>query len=770
MTGSGQELKLTRSNLVKGGLGWLFESTFLAWFHPDELDGCLKAMEWREYSRGEKLTQLGTPSDGVDLLISGQVVVMSTGDRVPVPIAPVGAGHIIGERSLATGEPHMADVVATCRVHSLFLPGDAFAGFYQASSHFRGYIDGLVAIRDRWALLAALLSQNPFLRSLGMDDVERLLQASRLVIAQRGATILSAGERGTEVLVVVKGRVGIYAPDDGNGRQQVATAEPGDLVGHAAIMLELPRTADLVAALDCELLWIEATAFMDIVTRNPLVQRQLLQYLATTDLHASPSGPGRRQRMVTFVCAADGGLGTTTLAYGIAACLRSMGAPILVDAEGAESAHRLGLPVRDSELAGLKIREMDVPRAWGFRVLWPATSPQLSRLVSALRHDESLAPLASPVVVTGRPASKATDAAVKEAESLVFVRHAGDSLVDIPVQRGQLRYQAIRIQPEVPLPLMTSRKAARVTDDARSARNFWMTGDLSSISTIATPLGRACRRLTRLLRGRAVGVALGGGGALGFAHVGLLRVLERAKFEIDYVAGVSFGSLVGAIYVGGGLPALEDLIRKRYLLTGAAAAAMISTRAFSSFVRSITGRQYLGATEVPFYPVGLDLSTGREFVLAEGDLGMAVRSSSCLPGVFPALRVGVSRLVDGGMVNNVPASVIWEAGGDFIIGSNIIPPKPEGSRRPLGTVAAGRFLLGGLARLDDTVRSLYMFMSQTGRDRSLMADFIFDLAIEGYNIYDFPKGAEIADAGQRQAEQMLPQILKAHEEDGSIRF
>ncbi len=79
-------------------------------------------------------------------------------------------------------------------------------------------------------------------------------------------------------------------------------------------------------------------------------------------------------------------------------------------------------------------------------------------------------------------------------------------------------------------------------------------------------------------------------------------------------------------------------------------------------------------------------------------------------------------------------------------------------------------LLQVFARLDDTARSLYMFASQAGRDRSLMADFIFDLSVEGFNIYDFWHADRIAVAGEKQARRLLPNIIRAHREDNSIRF
>lgn len=771
--GTKERQLVSREGLLESGDGWLLESTFLTRLSREEVGECLGLMHWLTWSRQDQLTTLGRPRDGIDLIVSGQAVVLAPDEVGKVsPIAHVGCGSLIGERSLVSGDPPAADVVASSRVRTLHMPTEAFHRFYEKSTSFRRYVDGLILLRDRWRVLVSLLSQNPFLRSLGMDDVERLLQSAELLEVERGETVMSAGERGTEVYIVVKGRAGVYTPPGETGRRQkLAVAEPGDLLGHAAVLLECPRTAEVMMLEDSELLRIDSTSFMDIVTRNPLVQRQLLQYLATLDFAPVREAESKLGRAMTFVCSSERRLGATTLAYGVAGAMKGTAAtPILVDLAGPDTLAKLGLRARKRKLSGIAVSEMKVPDRWGIRVLWPESMDDLDGLLKALKHERGVAHANAPILISGEMDQPGHEVAMQDAEAVVFIRRASDTLSDLQTRRGQLRYQAIRLEEGIALPLATSRKAARVPNDADSARMFWQTSDLFPISSVSTALGRACCRLSRLIRGRSVGIALGGGGALGFAHIGLLRVLEKAGIPIDYVAGVSFGSLAGALYAGGGLPALEQMVRQRMKLSALVGLSLFSTKVFSKFVHDIVGKQDLGSTEVPFYPVGLDLATGREFVLARGTLGLAVRSSSCMPGAFPALNVGSARLVDGGMINNVPASTIWESGSDFIICSNIIPPNPEGSRPPLGTVPVVGKLLGGLARLDDTVRALYMFASQAGRDRSVMADFIFDLHLEGYNLYDFQAGDRIADAGQQQAERLLPAIMKAHEEDGSIRF
>ncbi len=216
------------------------------------------------------------------------------------------------------------------------------------------------------------------------------------------------------------------------------------------------------------------------------------------------------------------------------------------------------------------------------------------------------------------------------------------------------------------------------------------------------------------------------------------------------------------------MQAVESLVRERYRLIPPLAAGFVSTLGFEKWTdRQLKGTR-LGETEIPFYPVGVDVETGREVVVSYGTIGRGVRSSSCLPGIYPSLHMGGARVVDGGMNNNVPASVPWEAGAHFIVASNIIPTFPFAPREDASGGTLRKVAWKTLGRFDDMVRGLFLLMSQSGRDRAQIADFVFDLELTGHNVYDFAKGDMIAEAGQRQAEQMLPDILYAYRNAGRL--
>ena len=760
---------VTRQELAQKKLLWLLDRSFLSHLQPADQDRMLATMSWRQFQPGEKIIEFENQGHGMELLVTGQVRIQVPQEGRPRIIATSREGALVGERALYHKIPTTAEVEAQGEVTTLHLPAVAFHQFLVEVRPFREYIEHLVNLRAEWPTLKEILDRNPYLGFLPSRELERLLASGKIISLAAGESLIKAGEMTTDVYVVIHGNLEVYAAtEEGQPRRLLSVQKPGELNGIAAVMLEQPRIADVEARDAVELLRVSSATFMEVVNANPPVRRRLMQHLATLNYDSVSAARQKASRMVVFMCGARGSMGTTTLSYGVAANLQSVDPVTLVDLEGERTAKKLGFETRESEFFGARVQEMSLPPAWNMRVIWPTPGEDPKPLLQTLRRDDLRA--ASRVMVSGEPGPLLRERVLEEVDAVVYVRRASD--FGTPSEaRGKMLFQAIRIEEGVPIDPQTSARAVRIPEDRAGVDAFWREGSLKHLDPNETVIGRATARLARLLRGRSVGLALGGGGALGFAHIGLLRVLERNGFPIDYVAGVSFGALVAGVYVGGGMPALKEMIDRRKELTARVLGCVLTSSFLGAFVDRLTGNKSMGSTEVPFIPVGLDMDTGQEYVLPEGTLGEGVQSSSCMPGAFPAMRFGEKRLVDGGVVNNVPATTAWQAGADFILASNIIPTNPLNGRGIMGRIPFGRRLLScTLGRVDDLIGALYTLMSQTGRDRALMADYIFDPDLLQWDAYDFLDGDHITDEGEREAEERLPAIKKAYEKDRSIRF
>ncbi len=751
---------ITRETLFEESLDWILEATFLSRLERADQVTLLGAMSWRRYAAGQVIVAEGAPSPGVDLLVEGRATVER--GNPPTTLHALGPGQIVGERALLRGERPMATVRAIGNVRTLHLDPDAYVDLLARMARLRAEFEALAARRERERELTELMLQNPVLRFLGREGLERLLDASTLERAEAGQRLVSAGDRGRDVFVLISGRLAVYAPAvEGSHRELLAIERPGAMLGHAAALLESPRTADIEPLEPCEILVVPARAVMDLVSQNPSLQRRLYQQLAALDLRAEDARRTRGDGMLVSVFGTRASVGATTLGYGLAAELSRTSETWLVDLGGASTAAMLRMGSRPGEVEGIAYASMVTPASWRFKVCWPVDRARTHDLLEALRarHPDAH-------VIAVAASRDALDVATMEAcEAVVFVRPSDDASGQVG-RHAQFRVEALRVREGLTSLPYSGPSAVRVPEDAEGSRIFWRTGDHDALIDESRAIGRACRRVARVLLGRSVGLALGGGGALGFAHIGLMRTLRKAGIAIDYVAGSSFGAMVAGVYAAGGLDALEELIRQRRRLQLYTWAGMLSSAAVERFVDTLVGRKQMTEVEVPFLPVAMDLFTGRQVVLQRGTIGEGVRSSVCLPGPFSAWRRGSWRLADGGIINNVPASVVWEVGAHFIVASNTIPRamSPDSRFPPsLGSLESQ------LRRFDDMLRATYFLMSQAGRDRATLADYVFDLDLPMYSVQDLSHGAVIAEAGARQAERELEDILDAWRNDASAR-
>ena len=756
---------LSTASLIASGDAWLLEVGLLANLDVHERERLLERASWREYPAGSVIIPLGVPARGVDLLVDGEVSIFlpQDGATVSVPLFRLGPGHLLGERSVLRKEATSAEVRAVSDVRALHLPSEELDDLLQSSAGLSHFLLGVVEVRERIDELLDRMLENPVLRSLGRGDLVRFVQSGSLVQLDPNDKLVSAGDVDGDVFVVISGEVAVYAPADARGhRQRLATNGPGWFFGHAAMLLKTPRTADIEAVGATEVLRVREATFRDLVAKNPALQRRLMSELATLDLRVADVLRVDPDAFLVGVCSLHRGHDAETVAYGIAGSLLREGPVQLLDMRGEETARHLRRPVEEVVLYGIPCRRLNPSGPLAFSVFWPVDASQTEALARAFEADHG--PDCTLVVSAQRP-TEAELAFLKGLDALVLIRNADEEFRKLPARRGQKRVEVVRIPQNSTIPVANHPGTVRLLHDPEPDRAFWSGGDPRPLADGATITGRAMARTVRALRGRLVGVALGGGGALGYAHIGLLRALHDADIPVDMIAGASFGSIVGGTYAAGGLDAVDELVERCGLIGGLAAASLVTLTPFTVYLGRLTEGRHLGNTEIPFMPVSLDVTTGLEFVPLRGTVAQGVRASAAMPGVFPSVANRPGRLVDGGMINNVPASVVWDAGAHFIIGSNVIPwvhtrRSALGLPRPIRAVYQRTF-----GRVDDLLHSLYMMMARIGRDRANLADYVFNLECESHGLNHFHRGDEVLAIGEAQAREQVQRIQEAYARD-----
>jgi NTE family protein len=245
-----------------------------------------------------------------------------------------------------------------------------------------------------------------------------------------------------------------------------------------------------------------------------------------------------------------------------------------------------------------------------------------------------------------------------------------------------------------------------------------------------------------------IGLALGGGAARGFAHIGVIQVLEESGLRPDLVVGTSAGSLVAALYASGKggveLGTLADAMDESALTDWSfPGRGVIRGEALARFVRVHTGGRSIEQMRLPLGIVATDLDSGQPILFQRGDVGMAVRASSAVPAVFQPVRIGTREYVDGGLVAPVPVRFARQMGAELVIAVDISSP-PEGN----ATGDAMHMLLQTFAIMGRSINNFEL------RD----ADVVLRPRLPGVGGADFAARARAIQAGRDVALAALSEL------------
>ena len=248
----------------------------------------------------------------------------------------------------------------------------------------------------------------------------------------------------------------------------------------------------------------------------------------------------------------------------------------------------------------------------------------------------------------------------------------------------------------------------------------------------------------------AVALVLSGGSARGFAHIGVIRVLEQAGIRPDLIVGTSAGSIVGALYASGmSVGELEsaanlagDSLLSDYSITLSPLGLLRGDR-LREFVNSAVKNRLIEQFQIRFAAVAADLRTGELVAFNRGDAGQAVRASSAIPGVFEPAHIGSRLYADGGLVSPLPVTTARAMGARKVIAVDVVFPP------------AGNAITSPLAVMFQT------FLIQTYRLKELerpLADVVITPVMRSDGQLGFADRAELMAAGEDAARAALPAI------------
>jgi NTE family protein len=247
-----------------------------------------------------------------------------------------------------------------------------------------------------------------------------------------------------------------------------------------------------------------------------------------------------------------------------------------------------------------------------------------------------------------------------------------------------------------------------------------------------------------------IALVLGGGSSRGFAHIGVLKILESNKIPIHMIVGTSVGSVVGSLYAYGldafQLQKLSFSIEKGDVVDLAIPDnGFIKGEKLEEFINKTLKNTPIEKLKIPFYAVATDIQNGQEIVFGRGNTGQAVRASCSIPGVFRPVKIGEKMYVDGGVVSPVAVDAARRLGANIVIAVDIstgVEPSLPGNT------------------VETILQSLNIMYSKLASVQVCQADVVIKPKVGHIDSADFSKRHEAILEGERAALEALPQIMK----------
>ncbi len=490
--------------------------------------------------------------------------------------------------------------------------------------------------------LLPLLETHPIFSQLPTEALQELAARFSWVHLRAGEILCEQGEAGDCMYLLVYGRLRVLKED---GRV-LAEIGHGECVGEMSLLTGETRSATILTVRDSQLVRLDKADFDELVTQFPSTMMGLTRVIIKR-LRRDQLGETHAMQVATIaVIALDPNLPITEFTARLCLALERLGPACHLTAEVVE--REVGFGEDESRL-----------------------SPRTTAWLNQREHNYSYV-----VYQAGEVDSRWTRCCLRQADCLLFL--CGSE----PPRGGDLLLNAFE---GLSSKLTCSRKElVFLYDGDQQPRNtrelLRYHRDFDGYHHLHCRRPRHYGRLARMLAGRAVGLVLGGGGARGFAHIGVLRAFDELSIPIDVVGGTSMGAIIGAQYaMGWDVDHILKRTREEFVEKGSIfdftlpMLALTRGRCFRRMGVNLYGDTEVEDLWIPFYCVSTNLTRAESFVHRSGLLWRAVRCSTAIPGLVPPVFFQRNTLVDGGLLNNVPVDVMLDQGRGPVFAVDVSP-------------------------------------------------------------------------------------------------
>ncbi len=717
----------------------------LSTLEPEIVQAIASRVEQLALAADEWLFQQGDPSDALYVVLEGTLVLKAVAEEaVKNALTQIGSGELIGEMEIFSGKPRTTSLQALTPVTLAKLSKAAFEDIAKAHPKFLEWVGEIVEKQLGRKQLYEVLPK--LFGPLDMDTMQQIESRLEWLFLPRGDVLMRQGDPVRDFYVVINGRL-LATTADAQGQEKVlGDLINGESLGATQILTGANSTVTIHVGRDTSVVKFSQEAFEWLITTYPKILKQISIDISH-DLRRVIQGPDADQR--TRNLALDIVLVPLTpdvplaeFAQTLATVLSKTGPTLILDTQSLDDA--LNIP-------GISQT--------------PEGDPENIRLVAWMNEQETK--YAFTLYEANVENTPWTRRSLRQADHIVFIGRASGSSDLSEVETAVLQEYNKTIS--VPQSLVLLYEPGQ---EPHQTRRWLEPRQVNHHQHFRMRQAADFRRLARLLTGRRVGLVLGGGGARGYAHIGIIHAFKEAGVEIDIVGGTSMGSIIaGQLAMGWDYPTMmqrsKAAMPKSVFDYTLPIAALNSGRRWTKMVTTLFEEVQIEDLWLNYFCVSANLTQAKTVIHDSGSLSEGVRASTSIPGIIPPVLKNGDLLVDGGVLDNLPVAVMKQRnGGGPIIASDVSAPVDLQVTTDFGLHLSGWKLFWqrinpfvktpDIPSLGATIMRSSLLSSAHALDAAkALADIYIYPPVEAYGTLEFPAMEKIVDIGYAYGKKMI---------------
>lgn len=720
---------------------YLFEN-----LDEDVLQDLSKDLTWVSLEPGENLFRQGDKSDSTYLVIDGQLeVAINLDDGSEMFVGENKPGQLVGEMGVFTGQNRTASIYAHKDINAglVKIPESGFSRIASSNPQALAQVGETIRQRLFRNQLAEMLP-NLFgeLDEETFNDIEAEAEWTQI---SRGDVLIKQGDPGDSMYILIRGRLQARVIIDDDTKIVVGEITPGESVGEMAMFTGETRTAEVAAVRDTALVKFSKAGFDRLMDKYPHVIRQITN-IVIGRLRRAQLSKTRPQNVTNIaIVPIKPNVPVKQFTQRFVTALNTLDTAIHLSSQ------------RVDTILGVKnISQADADNPLNIKLAaWLDQHETTNRFV-VYEVDNEMSPW--------------TQRAIRQADRILYVGQATDdpalTLFEAHVNKiATVRKDLVLLHPDGG---QHPKGTIKWLNNRQIAKHYHIRWNLDS----------DFERLARFIAGKAVGLCLGGGGARGFAHFGVIRTLLEEGMPIDIIGGNSIGAYISSVYATGyangwDIKTMIAATRKifsrwHYHLTPPITSMFADGILVHDIKECLGDETQIEDLWIPFFCVSSNLTRAEVKTHHTGPLWKAVRVSGGLPAVVPPVVFDGDLHVDGALLNNLPIDVMSQmCDGGTVIAIDVSPIVDMGENKTFGDTLSGFDLL--LSKFNPFAEKIKMPTLPTIMQRSAeigavlqlkgivekLTDVYISMPVEHFDILGFGEAENIVQVGYNEAQRRI---------------